>query len=92
MRQDRDAYVTVNIENVTPISIPLFSKLEWALLDTLGLPYDYGSIMHISGKVYAVIIVLKMCHHSIEVNLHESFGVRYVFYNYRVPISNLSVT
>jgi hypothetical protein len=45
-RPDRDEHVTILTENVQPYAINNFAKLDRAVVNSLGSPYDYGSIMH----------------------------------------------
>ena len=43
--KDRDNYVRILYENITPGQEYNFDKFT-TNIDTLGLPYDYSSIMH----------------------------------------------
>ncbi|PFX31363.1 Zinc metalloproteinase nas-15 [Stylophora pistillata] len=45
-RPDRDGYVQVLKQNILPGSESAFAKYGRDRIDSLGLPYDYGSIMH----------------------------------------------
>ncbi|XP_046989005.1 hatching enzyme 1.2-like [Schistocerca americana] len=45
-RADRDAYVTVLLRNVVPGLEHNFQKYSWQMVQSLGLPYDTGSLMH----------------------------------------------
>ncbi|XP_049830123.1 hatching enzyme 1.2-like [Schistocerca gregaria] len=45
-RADRDAYVTVLLRNVVPGLEYNFQKYSWQMVQSLGLPYDTGSLMH----------------------------------------------
>ncbi|XP_075699576.1 embryonic protein UVS.2-like [Rhinoderma darwinii] len=42
-RSDRDEYVTIMYENISPDDTGNFNKAD---TNNLGLPYDYGSVMH----------------------------------------------
>ena len=44
-RPDRDDYVTIFKQNIVPGSYDANFELEADTL-TLGVPYDYGSVMH----------------------------------------------
>ncbi|XP_049800867.1 zinc metalloproteinase nas-4-like [Schistocerca nitens] len=45
-RADRDDYVTVLLHNVIPGYERQFKKHSWHIAQSLGLPYDTGSLMH----------------------------------------------
>ncbi|XP_049830125.1 hatching enzyme 1.2-like [Schistocerca gregaria] len=45
-RSDRDDYVTVLLHNVIPGFESNFQKHGWHIAESLGLPYDTGSLMH----------------------------------------------
>lgn len=45
-RPDRDSYVQVQKQNILPGYESAFAKYGRDKIDSLGLPYDYGSIMH----------------------------------------------
>uniref|UniRef100_A0A0N5C3C6 Metalloendopeptidase n=1 Tax=Strongyloides papillosus TaxID=174720 RepID=A0A0N5C3C6_STREA len=50
-RYDRNSYVKVFFENIRPAFKDVFFMLPPKQLTTYGLPYDYGSIMHVD--IYA---------------------------------------
>ena len=45
-RPDRDRYIKILRENVTPEKLENFDKKKNFEIDSLGQPYDYYSIMH----------------------------------------------
>ncbi|XP_071527841.1 hatching enzyme 1.2-like [Panulirus ornatus] len=47
-RPDRDDYIFVNLTNIVPDRMRNFAKIEgyYGYLATMGLPYDYDSILH----------------------------------------------
>ncbi|XP_069134485.1 uncharacterized protein [Argopecten irradians] len=45
-RPDRDAWVQIITENIIPGTEHNFDKLDSRLVDTLGVQYDYGSVLH----------------------------------------------
>ncbi|XP_068699310.1 zinc metalloproteinase nas-14-like [Montipora foliosa] len=45
-RPDRDQYVTIFLDNVKPGKKHNFKKYSRTLIDSLGTPYDYQSVMH----------------------------------------------
>jgi len=53
-RPDRDQYVTVHTNNIWPGTENNFEKKTNNEVDSLGSPYDYGSIMHYSSKAFAI--------------------------------------
>ena len=50
-RFDRDKYIKINFSNIDPKYRSNFNKLR---TNTLGLPYDYYSVMHYGRKAFAV--------------------------------------
>lgn len=52
-RPDRDDYVDILYDNMYKGSKRFFEIEDPALLDTLGVPYDYNSVMHYKGNVFA---------------------------------------
>ena len=50
-RPDRDQYITVHQENIRPGYKPDFDKIT--AVDSLGVPYDFKSIMHYSKVAFA---------------------------------------
>lgn len=52
-RPDRDSYVKVVPEHILPTLqiVSQFIKKDRILITTLGIPYDYKSIMHYPRKV-----------------------------------------
>ncbi|CAJ0566178.1 unnamed protein product, partial [Mesorhabditis spiculigera] len=45
-RPERDAYIRVNFQNIASGYAGSFDKRSPALSQSLGIPYDYGSVMH----------------------------------------------
>uniref|UniRef100_A0A0N8CA37 Metalloendopeptidase n=1 Tax=Daphnia magna TaxID=35525 RepID=A0A0N8CA37_9CRUS len=54
MRPDRDTYVSVNLNNVLQRYRGNFNKLSTTQVTTLGLSYDYGSVMHYPRGAFAI--------------------------------------
>ena len=52
-RPDRDLYITVKYENIMEGQQYNFEKLKKDAIDSLGEPYDYGSIMHYSANTFS---------------------------------------
>lgn len=52
-RPDRDQYVRIVWENIEPQFVQNFGKADWGTVETFGLPYDYGSLMHYPGNAFA---------------------------------------
>ncbi|CAG5073539.1 Similar to tld: Dorsal-ventral patterning protein tolloid (Drosophila melanogaster) [Cotesia congregata] len=50
---DRDQWVQINKRNIDQGYEPEFQQLSRAHVDTLGLPYDYQSVMHYPSDAYA---------------------------------------
>ncbi|CAI9726789.1 and LDL-receptor class A domain-containing 1-like isoform X2 [Octopus vulgaris] len=53
-RPDRDLYITIIKENIAESHTQNFQKMTFDEVDTLGAPYDYGSIMHYALNAFAV--------------------------------------
>ncbi|XP_045197843.2 uncharacterized protein LOC123552331 [Mercenaria mercenaria] len=51
-RPDRDEYVRIIKENISPRYLPDFSKANKTLVTSRGFPYDYESVMHYSKKAF----------------------------------------
>ncbi|XP_074663007.1 uncharacterized protein LOC141915394 [Tubulanus polymorphus] len=45
-RPDRDEYVTIHKENISPTMTFNFKKYSWTTIKDFSVPYDYRSIMH----------------------------------------------
>ncbi|ETN59684.1 zinc metalloproteinase nas-14 [Anopheles darlingi] len=52
-RPDRDEYVEVFWDNIEPEFQQNFVKGSWEYMETFGLPYDYGSLMHYPSFAFA---------------------------------------
>uniref|UniRef100_A0A5S6QMH7 Zinc metalloproteinase n=1 Tax=Trichuris muris TaxID=70415 RepID=A0A5S6QMH7_TRIMR len=52
-RPDRDQYVNVVWRNIDEGSLAQFLKEQSREVDSKGIPYDYGSIMHYRSKAFA---------------------------------------
>jgi meprin B len=50
-RPDRDDYVNIYLNNVNSADEDNFDKETTTYALTLGVPYDYGSVMHYSFSV-----------------------------------------
>ncbi|XP_046647145.1 zinc metalloproteinase nas-13-like isoform X1 [Daphnia pulicaria] len=54
MRPDRDTYVSINLDNVQRKYRGNFDRLSTTYVTTLGLSYDYGSVMHYPRNAFAI--------------------------------------
>lgn len=54
-RPDRDEYVKIIEENISPRYLPDFNKANKTLVTSRGYPYDYESVMHYSKKAFTAI-------------------------------------
>lgn len=52
-RPDRDDYVEIVWDNIKPENKHNFNKYGHGSIDSLGVPYDYGSIMHYGKRDFA---------------------------------------
>lgn len=52
-RSDRDKYVTVLLQNVIPGTENNFRKYPRSIIDSLGTPYDYRSLMHYASRAFS---------------------------------------
>ncbi|OZC12701.1 shTK domain protein [Onchocerca flexuosa] len=52
-RADRDLYVNILWENIKPSLVEQFDKYSAAIIDDLGSPYDYDSVMHYSARAFS---------------------------------------
>ena len=52
-RPDRDDYIDINYENIIPGAASQFKKLTYDDVDSLGVGYDYNSIMHYDHNLFA---------------------------------------
>lgn len=56
-RIDRDNYIRILTDNIHPEVLGQFSKHSHKDIDSLGVPYDYDSIMHYSRYVRYQLLV-----------------------------------
>ncbi|XP_078378886.1 zinc metalloproteinase nas-15-like [Oculina patagonica] len=52
-RPDRDEYVTIYRQNIMGGMEFNFNKYDRSKIDSLGTPYDYGSVMHYESKAFS---------------------------------------
>ncbi|XP_020901634.1 blastula protease 10-like [Exaiptasia diaphana] len=52
-RPDRDNYVTIMWDNIVERNKHNFNKYNRGTIDSLGTPYDYGSIMHYGSRYFS---------------------------------------
>ncbi|KAM7433977.1 hypothetical protein ABFA07_015862 [Porites harrisoni] len=52
-RPDRDEYVTILWDNIKTGKSHNFKKYNRGTIDSLGSPYDYGSLMHYGSKAFS---------------------------------------
>ncbi|VDK82033.1 unnamed protein product [Onchocerca ochengi] len=52
-RADRDLYVDILWENIKPSLVEQFDKYSATIIDDLGSPYDYDSVMHYSARAFS---------------------------------------
>lgn len=52
-RADRDAYVKINLDNIQENVKDQFKPVQGTKITSLGLPYDYSSIMHYSRTAFS---------------------------------------
>jgi hypothetical protein len=52
-RPDRDNFVKINLQNVIAGMAYNFDKYDSSEVDTLGMPYDYDSIMHYEWNAFS---------------------------------------
>ncbi|KAK3744449.1 hypothetical protein QZH41_012870, partial [Actinostola sp. cb2023] len=52
-RPDRDRYVRVNTANILPGLYRAFMKYSQGSIDSMNIPYDYGSIMHFPFNAFS---------------------------------------
>jgi len=53
-RPDRDNYVTINYGNIIPGFDNKFTRYHASTINSLGVPYDYGSVMHYGSHYYSL--------------------------------------
>ncbi|XP_046443279.1 low choriolytic enzyme-like [Daphnia pulex] len=53
-RPDRDTFVRINFENILEKHVFNFNTNDASKVTTLGLPYDYDSVMHYSRYAFAI--------------------------------------
>merc|ERR1719309_1401371 len=52
-RPDRDSYVTIMWDNIIEQNKFNFNKYNRGTIDSLGTPYDYGSVMHYTSRSFS---------------------------------------
>ncbi|KAH9498111.1 hypothetical protein Btru_008283 [Bulinus truncatus] len=52
-RPDRDDHVTINEGNIPQNLLYNFKKYPYEAVETLGVPYDYRSVMHYGGRAFS---------------------------------------
>ena len=67
-RPDRDDYINVLEENINPAAIYNFLKLGTEAVNSLGVGYDYNSIMHYHDTAFSVVVG-KITLESIDPNI-----------------------
>lgn len=50
-RPDRDQYVQILEQNITPKNRFNFDKYNWKMINAYDVPYDYESVMHYGAYV-----------------------------------------
>jgi len=61
-RPDRDEYVTIHYENIKSGREHNFHKRSYHEVDSLNVPYDYGSVMHYGRRVSCFSIICPTLH------------------------------
>lgn len=54
IRPDRDDYIDVLHENINHGALPEFLKADASMVDTLGVGYDYNSVMHYDPTAFGI--------------------------------------
>jgi len=52
-RPDRDNFVEILRDNITPAALRNFNMYPSSRINSLGTPYDYGSVMHYGSKAFS---------------------------------------
>ncbi|XP_052863721.1 zinc metalloproteinase nas-4-like [Anopheles cruzii] len=52
-REDRDSYVTIQLDNVQTGTASNFDKAQAGSTNNFGVQYDYGSVMHYSATAFS---------------------------------------
>ncbi|XP_046549586.1 zinc metalloproteinase dpy-31-like [Haliotis rubra] len=52
-RPDRDLYLNINWSNVRPGKLHKFLRTTWRRIVTLGVPYDYSSLLHYGAFMFS---------------------------------------
>lgn len=53
-RPDRDDHVTIVRSNIPSNLYYNFKKYPWSSVSTMGVPYDFGSVMHYGGTAFSM--------------------------------------
>ncbi|XP_058061249.1 low choriolytic enzyme-like [Anopheles bellator] len=84
-RPDRDDYVEIFWDNIAPDERHNFYKGSWDYMETFGLPYDYGSLMHYPGTLGDTVFMVSRWNASIPLGQTEGASyydlqkVRYMY-------------
>uniref|UniRef100_A0A915PYE1 Metalloendopeptidase n=1 Tax=Setaria digitata TaxID=48799 RepID=A0A915PYE1_9BILA len=77
-RADRDLYVSIRWENVKTALFDQFEKYSPTIIDHLGAPYDYNSVMHYATTAFSrngrPTIIPKSKRKDIEIGQRRGFS------------------